>query len=95
VPYCWPGHTKRDYHYSIVELQPDIVQSWYGMQVPEIEAFLKEHYIPASEEAHLYVKKNSSEIQLQPDEAQQLSQTSAKWMKFQISPSILYQSQQC
>jgi hypothetical protein len=61
VAYCWPGHTKRDYRYSVGELSPDLIQPWNGMQ--EIEDILKEKYVLmrlAGEQ--LFVKKDSKEI---------------------------------
>jgi arabinofuranosyltransferase len=75
VPYCWPGHTKRDYRYSIREPTPDIIQPWHGME--EIDDVLKSQYISmgfGSEQ--FYVKKGSKEIKIQ--EAAEEQEASAK-----------------
>jgi hypothetical protein len=63
VPYCWPGHTKRDYRYSILELQPDVIQGWHGMQEPDILAFLQQNYVAVPFGGFQFLfKKGSSEI---------------------------------
>jgi hypothetical protein len=63
VSYCWPGHSKRDYHHSIVELRPDVVCGWYGMQEPEITNFLIQNYAPAQAGSLiLHLDKSSKEI---------------------------------
>lgn len=61
VPYFWPGHSKRDFQYSVASLLPDVVQAWYGME--EIETTLDERYEHAEFGAlDFFVKKNSPEI---------------------------------
>src|SRR5204863_2255714 len=45
VPYCWPGHTKRDSLYSIVDLKPDVIEAWPGSYSPEVNQFLRENYL--------------------------------------------------
>jgi hypothetical protein len=69
VPYCWPGHTKRDYEYSILELQPDIIFPWIEMNRPEIADFLQQRYVSVQfEDQRFYLSKDSKEIKF-PDES--------------------------
>ena len=42
VPYCWPGHTKRDYRYSVRTMDPDVIQPWNGIQ--EIDDIVRQKY---------------------------------------------------
>jgi hypothetical protein len=61
VAYCWPGHTKRDFSYSIGELLPDIVQPWEDMG--EVADILKQQYdFMRFGSERFYVKKNSPEV---------------------------------
>jgi hypothetical protein len=61
VDYCWPGHTKRDFKYSIGELLPDIVQPWGEME--NVADILKQQYdFMRFGTEHFYVKKGSPEI---------------------------------
>jgi tetratricopeptide (TPR) repeat protein len=59
VPYCWPGHTKRDYSYSIGKLSPDVIaQQWYDMST--IAEMLGEQYVDIlTEEGDVFVKKTT------------------------------------
>jgi arabinofuranosyltransferase len=73
VAYCWPGHTKRDYRYSMREPSPDIVQSWQGMD--EIDDILNAQYVAMRfADEHFYVKKDSKEVKLDtaPDPAEKV-----------------------
>lgn len=43
LPYCWPGHTKFNYTYSLREPMPDLVQLWSDMG--PVEELLRRNYV--------------------------------------------------
>ncbi len=61
VAYCWPGHSKRDFDYSIIQLEPDVVQLWYDMAA--LEPTFNDKYELAEFGAHqFFVKKGSPNV---------------------------------
>ena len=63
VPYCWPGHTKRDSAYSIVELKPDVMETWPALDPPEVRQFLRENYLYVmAGETPLLVNRHSTQV---------------------------------
>jgi arabinofuranosyltransferase len=64
VPYCWPGHTKHDYRYSIEKMAPDVIaQLWDGME--EIVDVLRQRYRPGQfEDEQIFFRNDSTEINL-------------------------------
>jgi hypothetical protein len=63
VEYCWPGHTKRDYRYSVSKYSPDLIQKWFGTE--DIDDLLEEQYtLVTFGDQELYVKKDSKEVTL-------------------------------
>lgn len=64
VAYCWPGHTKYDYHYSIEELSPDVILDWWhGMEA--ISDVLQERYSKGILGGEMImIKKGSPEVNI-------------------------------
>jgi len=64
VPYCWPGHTKHDYRYSIGELEPDIIiERWYDVE--SVQDILRQRYGFARLDGEtVLVKKDSTKVHL-------------------------------
>ena len=61
VPYCWPGHTKRDYRYSVRTMDPDVIQPWNGIQ--EIDDIVRQKYnVTRIGDAQFLVKRDSAEV---------------------------------